>query len=183
MKVLASTPAGPPASTSALPRLSRWRVPRPPAPAPGTPSALAEEPFKRVTRLAALALGTPLVSVTLTDERPSAGETPLAPPETGGDWSTVERALCDYVIESGVRLVCDGALLDLRAGGGPLGLDGAARWAGFPVRGPGGRVAGALCVADRRPRHWSARDIEVLEILADIAAGEVALQGRAAAWR
>ena len=82
------------------------------------------------------------------------------------------------MIESGVRLVCDGTLLDLRAGGGccPLGLDGAAGWAGFPVRGPDGRVAGALCVADRRPRHWSARDIEVLEILADIAAGEVALQ-------
>jgi serine phosphatase RsbU (regulator of sigma subunit) len=150
---------------------------RPPAPAAGIPSALAEEPFKRVTRLAALALGTPLASVTLTDERPSAGKTPLAPPETGGDWSTVERALCDYVIESGVRLVRDGALLDLPAGGGgPLGLDGAARWAGFPVRGPDGRVAGALCVADRGPRHWSARDIEVLEILADIAAGEVALQ-------
>lgn len=156
MKVLASTPAGPPASTSALP----------------------EEPFKRVTRLAALALGTPLASVTLSDERPSAGKISLAPPEPGGESSTVERALCDYVIESGIRLVCDGTLLDLRAGGGgcPPGLDGAAGWAGFPVRGPDGRVAGALCVADRRPRHWSTRDVEVLEILADIAAGEVALQ-------
>ena len=112
MKVLASTPAAAPASTSAL----------------------AEEPFKRVTRLAALALGTP--------RRPSrsAMSVPLregpAPPETGGEWSTVERALCEYVIESGVRLVCDGALLDLRAGGG------AARWA-WTARpgGPGSRFA------------------------------------------
>jgi sigma-B regulation protein RsbU (phosphoserine phosphatase) len=178
MKVLASTPAGAPASTSALPRPIPVESSRPPAPAAGTRSALAAEPFKRVTRLAALALGTPLASVTLTDERASAGKAPLAPPEMGGGWSTVERALCEYVIESGVRLVCDGTLLDLRAAGGgcPLGLDGAAGWAGFPVRGPGGRVAGALCVADRRPRHWSARDVEVLEILADMAAGEVALQ-------
>ena len=177
MKVLASTPAGAPASTSALPRPIPVESSRPPAPAAGTRSALAEEPFKRVTRLAALALGTPLASVTFTDERPAAGKTPLAPPETGGEWSTVEGALCEYVIESGVRLVCDATLLDLRAAGGgcPLAPDGAAGWAGFPVRGPDGRVAGALCVADRGPRHWSARDVEVLEILADVAAGEVAL--------
>lgn len=178
MNVLASTPAGAPASTSALPRPIPLESSRLPAAAAGTRSALAEEPFKRVTRLAALALGTTLASVTLTDERLATEKIPLPPRETGGEWSTIERALCEHVIESGVRLVCDGTLLDLRVGGGgcPLARDGAAGWAGFPVRGPDGRVAGALCVADRGPRHWSARDIEVLEILADIAAGEGALQ-------
>jgi sigma-B regulation protein RsbU (phosphoserine phosphatase) len=97
--------------------------------------------------------------------------------ETAGERSAVELALCEYVIESGVRLVFGGTRLDLRAGGGcPLGPDGVAAWAGFPVRGPDGRVAGALCMADRMPRHWNARDVELLETLADIAAGKVALQ-------
>lgn len=151
--------------------------PRTPKPAAGTRGALAEEPFKPVTRLAALALGTPLASVTLADGRPSAGKTRLGTPQSASDRCAVELALCEQVIESGVRLVCDDTRLGLWAGGGcPLGPDSVAAWAGFPVLGPDGRVAGALCVAGRRPRHWSARDVEVLETLADIAAGQVALQ-------
>jgi Stage II sporulation protein E (SpoIIE)/GAF domain len=180
MKVLGSTPAGAPAGTTALARPVPAEIPRPPEPAPGTRDALAEEPFKRVARLAALALGTPLASVRLADEHPSAGKTRLGTPQTAGQRSTVAQALCEHVIESGVRLVYDDTRLGLRADGGcPLGaasVADVAAWAGFPVRGPDGRVAGALCVADRRPRHWSARDVEVLETLAGIAAGEVALQ-------
>ncbi len=34
----------------------------------------------------------------------------------------------------------------------------------------------ALCVADHQPRQWSSRDVEALWTLADVAAGEVALQ-------
>jgi serine phosphatase RsbU (regulator of sigma subunit) len=52
---------------------------------------------------------------------------------------------------------------------------GVVAWAGFPVRSPDGRVAGALCVADVVPRRWSAAEVEVLETLACVAAGEVAL--------
>jgi phosphoserine phosphatase RsbU/P len=49
-------------------------------------------------------------------------------------------------------------------------------WAGFPVHGPDGHVVAALCVADRQPRQWSAGDLDALETLALVAAGEVALQ-------
>jgi Stage II sporulation protein E (SpoIIE)/GAF domain len=130
-----------------------------------------------VARLAALALDTPLASVTLADERPSAGKAPLGSEEMAGERCAVEQVLREHVLESGVRLVFGGTRLDLRARDGcPLGPAAVAAWAGFPVRGPDGRVAGALCVADRKPRHWSARDVELLETLADIAAGEVALQ-------
>ena len=178
MKVLGSTPAGTLARTSGLTRPVPVESPRPPEPAAGTPGAWPEECSKRVARLAALALGTPLASVTLADERFPAGKTPRGTGETASERCAGEQVLCEYVIESGVRLVFGGTRLDLRAGDGcPLGPAGVAAWAGFPVRGPDGRVAGALCVADRRPRHWTARDVEILETLADIAAGEVALQG------
>ncbi len=177
MKVLGSTPAGAPARTSALTGAVQVESFRPPEPAPGTRGGWPAECFKRVARLAALALDTPLASVTLADERPSAGKSPLGSEEMAGQRRAVEQVLRDYVLESGVRLVFGGTRLDLRARDGcPLGPAGVAAWAGFPVLGPDGRVAGALCVADRRPRHWSARDVEVLETLADIAAGEVALQ-------
>jgi phosphoserine phosphatase RsbU/P len=49
-------------------------------------------------------------------------------------------------------------------------------WASVPIRGPDGHVAGALCVADHQPRHWSAGDVEILQTLALIAAGEIALR-------
>ena len=177
MNVPGTTLAGAPARTSALPGPTPTENAPPPEPAAGTPGAALAEPFRRVARLAALALGTPLASVTLTDERAFAGKTPLGTPETAGQRSAAEQVLCEQVITSGARLICGGTRLDLRAGAAsPLGPDGVAAWAGFPVRGPDGRVAGALCVADRRPRHWSARDVEILQALADVAAGEVALQ-------
>lgn len=48
-------------------------------------------------------------------------------------------------------------------------------WAGCPVRDAAGRVVGALCVADRLPRRWSAHDVDVLRALAAVASGEFAL--------
>ncbi len=134
-------------------------------------------PFERVARLAEMVLGTPLAAVTLAGEFVSSARNgPGA--QDGADWqSPAEQALCLRVIDSGEKLVLGGTRLDLQISGscraGPAGVTA---WAGFPVRGPDGRVAGALCVADRLPRHWSARDVEVLETLADVAAGEVALQ-------
>jgi serine phosphatase RsbU (regulator of sigma subunit) len=85
--------------------------------------------------------------------------------------------LCQRVVDSGEKLVLGGTRLDLRMNGNcPAGTAGVIAWAGFPVRDPDGRVAGALCVADHLPRNWSSRDVEVLEILAQVAAGEVALK-------
>lgn len=48
---------------------------------------------------------------------------------------------------------------------GPVGPASLIAWARFPVRGPDGRVAGALGVADHVERGWSSRAIDVLRIL------------------
>lgn len=138
--------------------------------------AVAAEPFERVTRLAAMVLGTPLAAVTITGEFASGAGS--APGADIADWqSPAEQALCQRVIESGEKLILGGTRLDLRMGGTCVaGTAGVIAWAGFPVRGPDGRVAGALCVADYLPRRWTGRDVELLETLAQMAAGEVALQ-------
>jgi serine phosphatase RsbU (regulator of sigma subunit) len=139
--------------------------------------AFAEEPFHGVARLAALVVGAPLGAVVITGEFAS-----RAWSGPGGldmaDWrGTAEQALCLRVIDSGKKLVLGGTRLDLRMTGScPAGPAGVMAWAGFPVRGPDGRVVGALYVADHLPRHWSSRDVEVLDALAHLAAGEVALQ-------
>ncbi|HEY8043508.1 MAG TPA: GAF domain-containing SpoIIE family protein phosphatase [Streptosporangiaceae bacterium] len=140
-------------------------------------AAVAAEPFERVTRLAAMVLGTPLSAVTIAGEFASSAGTAPGSADTA-DWQgPAEQALCQRVIDSGEKLVLGGTRLDLQMNGNcPAGTAGVIAWAGFPVRGPGGRVAGALCVADHLPRNWTSRDVELLETLAQMAAGEVALQ-------
>ena len=148
-----------------------------PAQRAGLADAVAAEPFERVARLAAMVLGTPLAAVTIAGEFASfARKSPGAPGMA--DWQTpAEQALCQRVVDSGEKLVLGGTQLDLRMNGNCLaGTAGVIAWAGFPVRDPDGRVVGVLCVADHLPRNWSSRDVEVLEILAQVAAGEVALR-------
>jgi sigma-B regulation protein RsbU (phosphoserine phosphatase) len=141
------------------------------------PGAFAEEPFKRVAWLAATILGTPLAFVTIAGEFSSCGADIPGAPDVPGRPSPAEQALCQSVIDSGDKLVLRDTRLDPQMSVScRAGAAGVAAWAGFPVRDPDGRVAGALCVADHLPRHWSSRDMEVLETLAQVAAGEVALQ-------
>jgi serine phosphatase RsbU (regulator of sigma subunit) len=98
-------------------------------------------------------------------------------PDITGELTQAERSWCQYVIDSGTALVVDDVRLDPRTPGGhATGPAGVIAWAGFPLRGPNGLVAGAFCAADGRPRHWSAGDIELLETLSQVAASEVALQ-------
>jgi len=128
-----------------------------------------------VARLAALVLGPSLASVTVTGCRPASAAGSPGIPDLAGRLSAAEQSLLRSVVESGERVVIADVRLDRRARAAdpPAGVRA---WAGFPVRDPGGAVAGALCVADLLPRTWTARDIQLLEALAQAAAGEVALR-------
>ncbi len=82
-----------------------------------------------------------------------------------------------YVLDSGRELIIDDAATILPAGLHRAGeLKGPLAWAGFPVRDPDGKIVGALCVADHRPRPWSPYDVRVLADLAQVASDEVALR-------
>jgi phosphoserine phosphatase RsbU/P len=151
-------------------------VPGPVARQAGVPGIQAEKPFDRLARLAAMVVGTPMASVTITGEHPSSGRICPGPLDIAGQSDAVSQ-LCQRVIDSGGKLVIDDARVDPRATiSGAAGAAAVLAWAGFPVHGPDGHVVGALCVADHLPRRWSTGDVEVLETLAYVASGEVALQ-------
>jgi sigma-B regulation protein RsbU (phosphoserine phosphatase) len=145
----------------------------------GSPAAAAEQPFGRVARLAAIVLGTSLVSVTVTGRRPGTevGPRTYGIPDGTHPRNVLEQSLLRSVTDSGGRVVIEDVRLDPRtSAGGPFESGGVRAWAGFPVRDPDGNVVGALCVADHVPRSWSARELEFLDVLAHVAAGEVALR-------
>jgi len=181
MTVRGNVPDPAPAVVGTVTRLNPVDAPGVPglvaARQPGVPGIQAEKPFDRVARLAAMVVGTPLASVTITGEHPSSGRICPGPLDIAGQPDAVSQVLCQRVIDSEGRLVIDDARVDPH-----VTISGAARttaviaWAGFPVHGPDGHVVGALCVADYLPRHWSTGDVEVLETLAYVASGEVALQ-------
>jgi len=160
-----------PASEPGPPALSARRRPGRPA------AAAAEDPFDRIARLAAMLLGTPVAFITMAGERQSCGQDRPGAWDAAGPRTPAERSLCGQAVGSPDTLIIDDARLDPRLGA-TYGTEraGVIAWASVPVRDPRGHVAGALCVADYQPRHWSAADAEMLQTLALIAAGEVALR-------
>jgi phosphoserine phosphatase RsbU/P len=142
-----------------------------------SPVTGAEEPFGRVARLAALVLGVRSVFVTVAGGQLFPAGACRGGRAVAGQRAAGELLLGQRVVESGGRLVIEDARVDPRTAGSYLaGAAGVVAWAGFPVRSPDGLVVGALCVADVVPRRWSAAEVEVLETLACVASGEVALQ-------
>lgn len=140
-------------------------------------SATTAQPFEHVARLAARVLGTPLASVILAGKSLSAARNCPGSAAMANPQRSLERSLCQYVIDFEERLIIDDVRLDLRAiAYCPVEPPGVICWAGFPVRGPDGQVVGALYVAGHLPRRWTAGDVEVMETLAHFASGEVALQ-------
>ena len=140
------------------------------------PGSLSMEPFAQVTRLAAMILDISMAAVTIAGRRTPGRSCPGAP-GVADQASLTERALLRSVTETGDRLIIGDARLDPRLSSSCRFEPGSARaWAGFPVRDPHGRVVGALVVADQLPHNWSAREVELLETLAHVAAGEIALQ-------
>ncbi|PRY48403.1 serine phosphatase RsbU (regulator of sigma subunit) [Geodermatophilus tzadiensis] len=118
----------------------------------------------RLAALVRLLTGAPLAAVTVTGAAPH---------------DTVPDPLCRAVVGTGRPLVLDDVRADERGREDPVARTGVLAWAGFPVRAPDGRVAGVLCAADTAARAWTARDVEVLGRLADVASQEVALRALA----
>lgn len=164
-----------------LPVSSPAEAPEPPLvtapPCADPPRGFADGSFGSIARLAALALGTPSAFVMITGGRlPGSGIQP-GPPGVIEGQSPAEQSRQQHVIDSGDKLIIDGSRpRSYDASTGLIGRADAIAWAGFPVRGPDGQVVGVLCVAEQAPRNWSAGDVELLEALAHIASGQVALQ-------
>jgi serine phosphatase RsbU (regulator of sigma subunit) len=135
------------------------------------------EPFERPARLAELALGVAPGSVMVARSPSASGFRESGIPNMARRQSELEQSLLQCVTESGDPVIINDVRLDPRTStSGSSGAGGVRAWAGFPVRNPDGSVAGALCVADHEPRRWQPREVEFLDILAHVAASEIALQ-------
>ena len=138
-----------------------------------------EEPFDRLTRLAATLLSASSAFVTVVDERRSFWKSCIGVAAEGGGAreNPVEESFCQYVVGTGEPLVVGDAKADPRTRDNPsVTLMGVAAWAGYPVRAPGGAVLGTFCVVDTVTRDWTVRDLEILSTLAHAASGEVSLR-------
>jgi PAS domain S-box-containing protein len=138
-----------------------------------------EESFDRLTRLAANLLGVPVSLVTLIEHHRQFFKSAVGLPEAVAAVreTPLSYSLCQHVAASGERLVIDDARDH------PLGRDnlavrelGVAAYAGFPLVTRSGAALGSFCAIDMQPRHWSERDLHVLEDLAASVMTEIELR-------
>ncbi|HEX2077935.1 MAG TPA: EAL domain-containing protein [Longimicrobium sp.] len=144
----------------------------PPGAEPGTLLHDADTPeagFERLASFAARLLHTPVSVLSLVDrERPfSAGD----PTDT---WrprreAPLARSLCGVAVTTGEPLLLEDAREHPVVRRNPQVWLGEVGYAGIPFRRPGGQVAGALCVADTRPRSWTPEEVDLLSSLARFA--------------
>ncbi|HEV3260784.1 MAG TPA: GAF domain-containing protein [Gemmataceae bacterium] len=132
----------------------------------------AEERFDRIVSLAASVFDVPIAYIALigADRQWFKAQCGLRVDETGR-----EVSFCSHTILQHDPLIIPDATLDERFRDNPLVLgDPYIRfYAGHPLRGPRGRNVGTLCLADRRPRSLSGRQIGVLGQLAALAEHEL----------
>lgn len=126
---------------------------------------IAEERFDRLTRMARRLFGVDVALVSLVDEnrqwfKSCAG---MELSETPRDIS-----FCGHAILGDSAFVIPDALQDERFADNPLvaGPPHVRFYAGCPLRGPGGRKLGTLCIIDSKPRAFSDEDVEMLVDLA-----------------
>ncbi len=126
---------------------------------------IAEERFDRLTRMARRLFGVDVALVSLVDEnrqwfKSCAG---MELSETPRDIS-----FCGHAILGDGAFVIPDALQDERFCDNPLvaGPPHVRFYAGCPLRGPGGRKLGTLCIIDSKPRAFSDEDVEMLVDLA-----------------
>lgn len=134
-----------------------------------------EESLGRVAMLAAAALSAPSASVMSADARALPGMN--GAPGIDDSPSPFQQLLCAEVVGSKDKVIIGDTRLGRRLSNGDRpGPASVIAWAGVPVRDQDGRVAGVLWVADRKPRSWSAGDVAILEVLAEVASSDVTLR-------
>ena len=149
----------------------------------------AEEPFDRLTRLAARIIKTPVALVSLIDRDRQFFKSTVGLPEP---WRSrretpLTLSFCQHVVAIHEPLVIPDARRD------PIYRDhpairelGIVAYCGVPLT-TMGFALGAFCVIDEEPRPWSYDEVQTLRDLADCAIHEIEARMRLreteAAWR
>jgi PAS domain S-box-containing protein len=155
-------------------------VTRPPAPsrAGGSLDVELDEPFDRLTRAAAAALGARAAAVFLLAGDELCLKSGVGVPEA---WSrrggtVAAGAFCHDVVAAGGALTIADAETDERAAAYTGREYGLVAYAGVPLVSAQGDVLGSLCVVDAEPRTWSASELDLLGAFAAAATSELELR-------
>lgn len=143
----------------------------------GLLDAPSEGAFDRLTRLTTRLLDVPVALVSLVDEDRQffTSELGLAEPWSSRRQTPLDHSFCQYTLGRSEPLVIENArehplVWNNRA----IDALGVVAYLGIPLVTPDGHTVGSLCAIDRRPRVWTAVEIEELTDLAEIAMAEIA---------
>jgi PAS domain S-box-containing protein/diguanylate cyclase (GGDEF)-like protein len=141
----------------------------PDAPPGASSSDTPEAGFERLAAFAARLLQAPVSVISLVD-----AERPFSAGAAGDAWrrrreAPLHRSLCRIAVDAGEPLLLVDAREHPAVRQDPAVWLGEVGYAGIPFRRADGRVAGALCVADARPRAWTPEEVDVLASLARFA--------------
>lgn len=148
-----------------------------------------EEPFDRLTRLAARITKTPVALVSLVDRdrqffKSAVG---LEEPWQSRRETPLSHSLCKHVVACHEPVVIPDARRDPAYRDNPAIRDlGVIAYCGVPLT-VSGFPLGAFCLIDREPRQWSYEDVQILKDLGECAMHEIELRMRLreveSAWR
>ena len=138
-----------------------------------------EEPFDRLTRLAARILAAPVSLVTLVDRDRQFFKSGhgLREPWASRRQTPLSHSFCRYAVAEGEPFIVEDAREDPRVRDNLAVPDlGVVAYAGVPLVTNEGQALGSLCVMDSKPRRWREEELAVLEDLAAAAMTEIELR-------
>jgi signal transduction protein with GAF and PtsI domain len=139
----------------------------------------AEEPFDRLTRMAARALGAPIALVSLVDDRRQFFKSACGLPEplASRRQTPLSHSFCQHVVASAAPLVVNNALThSLVCGNMAVKELGVVAYLGVPLAMPQGLTLGSFCVVDTEARHWTTDDQQIMFALAASVISEIVLR-------
>ncbi|WP_189074962.1 GAF domain-containing protein, partial [Deinococcus sedimenti] len=134
-----------------------------------------EDPFNRITRLAARLLRTPVAVLNFVDQYRQWGKAMVGLTDTE---APREHSFCAWTINGDEPFVVEDARTDPRFHDNPMvtGEPRICMYAGAPLLTPAGHRIGTLCVTDDRPHPLSSEDLHSLQDLAALAMQELELR-------
>lgn len=134
-----------------------------------------EEPFNRITRLAARILRTPVAVLNLIDQYRQWGKAMVGLADSE---APREHSFCAWTIGSDTPLFVENAQEDPRFHDNPMvtGDPHIHMYAGASLITPAGHRIGTLCVTDSRPHPLTSEDLRCLQDLAALAMQELELR-------
>jgi DNA-binding CsgD family transcriptional regulator len=138
-----------------------------------------EEPFDRLTRIAAQVLGTPVALVSLVDDHRQFFKSAcgLVEPLASIRETPLSHSFCKYVVASSAPLIINDARVHpLVCGNMAIAELGVISYLGIPLALPHGTTLGSFCVVDTEPRHWTIDDRHIMTTLAAAVMSEIELR-------